>query len=62
MNQDNEISHLLDLMPASGRMMTRIVSKPESTKVIFPCPGKEGSDQFKLILTSGGNYQDPNGI
>ena len=45
MNQDNEISHLLDLMPASGRMMTRIVSKPESTKVIetnFPLPWQRG--------------------
>jgi len=45
MNQDNEISHLLDLMPASGRMMTRIVSKPESPKVIetnFPLPWQRG--------------------
>jgi hypothetical protein len=45
MNQDTEISHLLDLMPASGRMMTRIVSKPESTKVIetnFPLPWQRG--------------------
>jgi Protein of unknown function (DUF3318) len=45
MNQDNEISHLLDLMPASGRMMTRIVSKPESAKVIetnFPLPWQRG--------------------
>lgn len=45
MNQDNEISHLLDLMPASGRMMTRIVSKPESSKVIetnFPLPWQRG--------------------
>jgi Protein of unknown function (DUF3318) len=45
MNQDTEISHLLDLMPASGRMMTRIISKPESAKVIetrFPLPWQRG--------------------
>jgi hypothetical protein len=36
-----EIRRLLDIMPASGRMMTKIVSKPEQTKVIdtsFPLP------------------------
>ncbi|MBO1349672.1 MAG: DUF3318 domain-containing protein [Hormoscilla sp. GUM202] len=41
MNPDREISHLLDLMPASGRMMSKIVSKPEQPLVIdckFPLP------------------------
>ncbi|BAZ83148.1 hypothetical protein NIES73_44340 [Sphaerospermopsis kisseleviana NIES-73] len=36
-----EIRRLLDVMPASGRMMTKIVSKPEQNKVIdaaFPLP------------------------
>lgn len=36
-----EIRRLLDVMPASGRMMTKIVSKPEQKKVIeasFPLP------------------------
>jgi Protein of unknown function (DUF3318) len=36
-----EIRRLLDVMPASGRMMTKIVSKPEQSKVIdcqFPMP------------------------
>ncbi len=36
-----EIRRLLDIMPASGRMMTKIVSKPEQAKVIdasFPLP------------------------
>jgi hypothetical protein len=36
-----EIRRLLDVMPASGRMMTKIVSKPEQAKVIdspFPLP------------------------
>lgn len=36
-----EIRRLLDVMPASGRMMTKIVSKPEQTLVIdspFPLP------------------------
>ena len=32
-----EIRRLLDLMPASGRMMTKIISKPEQNKVIY-CP------------------------
>lgn len=36
-----EIRRLLDVMPASGRMMTKIISKPEQKKVIeapFPLP------------------------
>ncbi len=36
-----EIRRLIDIMPASGRMMTKIVSKPEQAKVIatpFPLP------------------------
>ena len=36
-----EIRRLLDIMPASGRMRTKIVSKPEQAKVIdaiFPLP------------------------
>ena len=39
-----EIRRLLDLMPASGRMSTKIVSKPEQAKVIyspFPLPWKQ---------------------
>jgi len=41
MQLDSEISHLLDLMPASGRMFTKIVNRPEQSKVIevpFPKP------------------------
>lgn len=34
MSIDAEISRLLDLMPASGRMLTKIVSKPQQLKVI----------------------------
>jgi len=36
-----EIRRLLDIMPASGRMLTKIVNKPEQAKVIdvsFPLP------------------------
>ncbi|MGB3531944.1 MAG: DUF3318 domain-containing protein [Microcoleaceae cyanobacterium] len=43
MNQDAEIRHLLDLMPASGRMMTQLVSQPQQSTVIespFPLPWK----------------------
>jgi hypothetical protein len=45
MNQDTEINHLRELMPASGRMMTKIVSKPQSARVIettFPLPWRRG--------------------
>ena len=43
MNIEPEINRLLDLMPASGRMFTKIVSKPQQSQVIdapFPLPGK----------------------
>jgi hypothetical protein len=46
MNLDTEISHLLDVMPASGRMLTKIVSKPQQSKVIdtpFPLPWNRDS-------------------
>ncbi|MBE9034648.1 DUF3318 domain-containing protein [aff. Roholtiella sp. LEGE 12411] len=41
MEPNVEIRRLLDVMPASGRMTTKIVSKPEQTKVMqasFPLP------------------------
>lgn len=41
MEANIEIRRLLDVMPASGRMMTKILSKPEQKKVIdtaFPLP------------------------
>lgn len=41
MNPDPEIRRLLDLMPASGRMLTKLVSRPEQSTVIaaqFPLP------------------------
>lgn len=41
MNPEPEIRRLLDLMPASGRMLTKIVSKPQQNQVIdspFPFP------------------------
>ncbi|MFM7365665.1 MAG: DUF3318 domain-containing protein [Cuspidothrix sp.] len=41
MEPNVEIRRLLDIMPASGRMMTKIVSKPEQQQVIdaaFPLP------------------------
>jgi hypothetical protein len=45
MNLDSEISRLLDLMPATGRMLTKIVSRPQQSKVIdtpFPMPWERG--------------------
>lgn len=41
MNPEPEIRRLTELMPASGRMLTKIVSKPQQTTVIespFPVP------------------------
>ena len=41
MNPEPEIRRLIELMPASGRMLTKIVSKPQQTAVIespFPSP------------------------
>ncbi|OKH23486.1 hypothetical protein NIES593_09655 [Hydrococcus rivularis NIES-593] len=41
MSLESEIGRLLDMMPASGRMLTKIVSKPQQSKVIdtpFPMP------------------------
>lgn len=41
MNPEPEIRRLLDLMPASGRMFAKLVSKPQQSKVIdapFPVP------------------------
>ncbi|OCQ93335.1 hypothetical protein BCD67_03585 [Oscillatoriales cyanobacterium USR001] len=43
MNPEPEIRRLLDVMPASGRMMTKIVSKPQQSTVIdspYPLPWK----------------------
>ena len=39
----SEISRLLDIMPASGRMMTKIVGKADQTTIVqttFPVPWK----------------------
>ncbi|MGB3517529.1 MAG: DUF3318 domain-containing protein [Elainellaceae cyanobacterium] len=41
LNPDPEIRRLLDLMPASGRMVTKLVSRPEQSAVVdvtFPLP------------------------
>jgi Protein of unknown function (DUF3318) len=37
MNPEPEIRRLLEIMPASGRMMSKLVSKP-SQKVVLDCP------------------------
>lgn len=45
-----EIRRLLDVMPASARMLTKIVSKPQQAKVIdasFPLPwNQERPNQY----------------
>ena len=45
MDRDVEIRRLLELMPASGRMLTKIIDKPKQSKVIdykFPRPWERG--------------------
>ena len=61
MNLDSEIRRLLDLMPASGRMLTKIIHKPQQSKVVsvdFPYPWKRGNrpiyinfDLWRLLPT-----------
>jgi hypothetical protein len=49
MNPEPEIRRLIELMPASGRMLTKIVSKPQQNKVIespFPLPWSQGRSIF----------------
>lgn len=49
MEPTTEIRRLLDVMPASGRMIAKIVSKPEQAKVInssFPLPWNQGRPIF----------------
>ncbi|QDZ40477.1 DUF3318 domain-containing protein [Euhalothece natronophila Z-M001] len=44
-NQD-EVRHLIDLMPASGRMYTKIIPKPKQSRLIdapFPLPWQRGA-------------------
>ncbi len=46
MNSESEIIRLLDIMPASGRMLTKIISKPQQSQVIdttFPLPWNRDS-------------------
>ncbi|MBD1913667.1 DUF3318 domain-containing protein [Leptolyngbya sp. FACHB-16] len=38
MNPDTEMAHLIDLMPASGRMYCKLVSKPDQTQIIAASP------------------------
>ncbi len=49
MTPEPEIRRLLDVMPASGRMLTKIVSKPEQPQVInspFPLPWSQARPIF----------------
>ena len=61
MEPTTEIRRLLDVMPASGRMMTKIVSKPEQAKVIdspFPLPWNQerplfiNFDLWRLVIST----------
>lgn len=57
MIRDPEIHRLVELMPASGRMMTKLVSKPEQSVVIdspFPLPwNRERSIYINFDLWRG---------
>jgi Protein of unknown function (DUF3318) len=51
MSVESEVSRLLDVMPASGRMLTKIVSKPQQSKVIdmsFPMPWNRDSRPINI--------------
>ncbi len=51
MNPDVEMRRLLDVMPASGRMLTKIISNPQQSKVIdapFPVPWKRNNRPIYL--------------
>ncbi len=42
----DEVRHLIDLMPASGRMYTKIIPKPKQSRILetpFPVPWKFGA-------------------
>jgi rhodanese-related sulfurtransferase len=46
MKFDAEIRHLVEIMPASGRMLVKVVSKPQQSQVIdtpFPMPWQRDS-------------------
>jgi Protein of unknown function (DUF3318) len=62
MNLDTEISHLLELMPASGRMMTKIVSQPQQSKVIessLPMPWQQGIRPISINFDLWRNLSRP---
>lgn len=62
MNLDAEISHLLELMPASGRMLTKIVSQPQQAKVIetsLPMPWQQGSRPILINFDLWRNLSRP---
>ncbi len=49
MNPEPEIRRLIELMPASGRMLTKIISKPQQSRVIetpFPVPWSQDRPIF----------------
>lgn len=51
MERESEIPYLLDLMPASGRMLAKIVSQPQQAKVIdapFPPPWRWDSRPINI--------------
>lgn len=51
MNLDQEISHLLDLMPASGRMFCKIINKPQQSQVIeAPIPKPWGQTSRPVYI------------
>lgn len=51
MSIEQEINHLRELMPASGRMFCKIVSKPQQSQVIsapFPVPWQSGNRNINI--------------
>lgn len=50
MNPDVEISRLIDLMPASGRMYVKLISKPEQATVIHANPPLPWSQSRPIFI------------
>ncbi|HEY9675129.1 MAG TPA: DUF3318 domain-containing protein [Waterburya sp.] len=50
MNPDPEIRRLIELMPASGRMLTKIVSKPQQTRVLESPPPRPWSQARPIYI------------
>ena len=62
MNPDLEIRRLIDLLPASGRMFTKIISKPQQPQVVdtpFPMPWNRERRPIAINFNLWGRLSEP---